>query len=169
MYLYLTSTSQEMSSEERAMTTMIRWSPYMPKLHWHHHHDVNGLFQRIFDGAPDEAAQPAASWLPAAEGRLENGTYVIQLALPGVDPKDVEVSLMDNVLTVKGERKADPGQRGQGLLRPRGRVRRIPAELHAPRGRRRRPSGGQGRERHARGEGASPPSATRRMIEVKAA
>ena len=38
---------------------------------------------------------------------MEDGTYVIQLALPGVDPKDVKVSLMDNVLTVKGERTAD--------------------------------------------------------------
>ena len=95
------------------MTTMTRWSPYMSRLHFHHHHDVNGLFPRFFDGAPDEAAQPAASWLPAAEGRLENGTYVIQLALPGVDPKDVEVSLMDNVLTVKGERRADPDSAGK--------------------------------------------------------
>lgn len=90
------------------MTTMTRWSPYMPKFHVHHHHDINGLLQRIFDGAAGEEVQPAASWLPAAEGRLENGTYIIQLALPGVDPKDVEVSVMDNVLTVKGERKADP-------------------------------------------------------------
>ena len=98
------------------MTTMTRWSPYMPKLHVHHHHDVNELFQRIFDGAPDEGAQSAASWLPAAEGRLENGTYVIQLALPGVDPKDVQVSLMDNVLTVKGERKADHDTTGKGYF-----------------------------------------------------
>jgi HSP20 family protein len=89
------------------MTTMTRWSPYMSRLHFHHHHDVNGLFPRFFDGTPDEAAEPAVSWVPAAEGRLENGTYVIQLALPGVEPKDVEVSLMDNVLTVRGERKAN--------------------------------------------------------------
>src|SRR5712664_1276949 len=95
------------SREEHAMTTMTRWSPYMPRLHFHHHHDVNGLFPRFFDDAPDEAAQPAASWLPAAEGRLEDSTYVIQLALPGVDPKDVAVSLMDSVLTVKGDRKPD--------------------------------------------------------------
>jgi HSP20 family protein len=98
------------------MTTMTRWSPYMPKLHVHHHHDVNELFQRIFEDVPEEGAQPAASWLPAAEGRLENGTYIIQLALPGVDPKDVEVSVMDNVLTVKGERKADPDRAGAGYF-----------------------------------------------------
>ncbi|PYN54438.1 MAG: hypothetical protein DMD92_18740, partial [Candidatus Rokuibacteriota bacterium] len=53
------------------------------------------------------------SWLPAAEGRMEDGIYVIQLALPGVDPKDVKVSLMNNVLTVKGERTADHDTAGK--------------------------------------------------------
>jgi len=43
----------------------------------------------------------------------EDGTYVIQVALPGMDPKDVVVSLMDNVLTVKGERKADHDTTGK--------------------------------------------------------
>ncbi|MBI2525768.1 MAG: Hsp20/alpha crystallin family protein [Candidatus Rokubacteria bacterium] len=93
------------------MTTMLRWSPFTPKFHLHH--AGADLFQRFFDGATDETAQPAASWVPAAEGRLENGTYVIQFALPGVDPKAVEVSLMDNVLTVKGERKADHDTTGK--------------------------------------------------------
>src|ERR1700694_4138146 len=95
------------------MTTMIRWSPFTPNLHHHHHHDVDDRFRRFFDGTTDQGAQDPTSWPPAAEGRLENGTYVIQLALPGVDPKDVEVSLMDNVLTVKGERKADPDSAGK--------------------------------------------------------
>src|SRR5438874_12561585 len=85
------------------MNTMLRWSPTRQ---FHLHHDDN-LFARFFGDATDEAAQ-RPPWLPAAEGRTEDGTYVIQLALPGVDPKDVAVSLMDNVLTVKGERKADP-------------------------------------------------------------
>jgi len=93
------------------MTTMIRWSPFTPKFHFHH--EVDDLFHRFFDGATDETAQRAASWLPAAEGRIEDGTYVIQLALPGVDPKDVEVSWMDNVLTVKGERKVDHDTAGK--------------------------------------------------------
>ena len=88
------------------MNTMLRWSPTR-KFHFHHH-DVDDLFLRFVDGVTDETVQRPASWLPAAEGRLEDGTYVIQLALPGVDPKDVAVSLMDNVLTVKGERKPGP-------------------------------------------------------------
>ena len=90
---------------ESTMNTMLRWSPTRK---FHFHHNVDDLSLRFFGGATDEAVQRPASWLPAAEGRIEDGTYVIQLALPGVDPKDVAVSLMDNVLTVKGERKADP-------------------------------------------------------------
>jgi HSP20 family protein len=90
------------------MTTMIRWSP---KLHFHHH--VDDLFPGFFNPAMDEPVQGSESWLPAAEGRIEDGTYVIQLALPGMDPKEVGVSLMDNVLTVKGERKADHDTTGK--------------------------------------------------------
>jgi len=92
------------------MTTMLRWSPAR-KFHFHHD-DVDDLYQRFFDGATDEAAQ-RAPLLPAVEGRIEDGTYVMQFALAGVDPKNVAVSLMDNVLTVKGERKADHDTTGK--------------------------------------------------------
>ncbi|HEU4367938.1 MAG TPA: Hsp20/alpha crystallin family protein [Methylomirabilota bacterium] len=91
------------------MNTMLRWSPTRQ---FHFHHDVNDLPDSFFGGAPDEAAQ-RPSWLPAAEGRMEDGTYVIQLALPGVNPEDVKVSFMDDVLTVKGERTADHDTAGK--------------------------------------------------------
>jgi len=91
------------------MNTMLRWSPTRQ---FHFHHDADDVLERFFGGATDEAAQ-RPSWLPAAEGRIEDGAYVIQLALPGMDSKDVEVSLMDNVLTVKGERKADHDTAGK--------------------------------------------------------
>ena len=91
------------------MNTMLRWSPTRQ---FHFHHNVDDPSERFFGGIMDEAA-PRSSWLPATEGRMEGGTYVIQLALPGVDPTDVKVSFMDNVLTVKGERKADHDTAGK--------------------------------------------------------
>ena len=94
------------------MNTMLHWSPTRQ---FHFHHDVDDLSERFFGGATDGAAQRPL-WLPAAEGRMEDGTYVIQLALPGVDPKDVKVSLMDNVLTVKGERQADHDTAGKNYF-----------------------------------------------------
>ena len=91
------------------MNTMLHWSPTAK---FHFHEPVEELFPRLFDGAND-APRPATSWLPATEGRIEDGTYVIHFALPGVDPKEVNVSMMDNVLTVKGERKADHDSTGK--------------------------------------------------------
>jgi len=91
------------------MNAMLHWSPTRQ---FHFHQGAEDVFERFFALASDDADQ-RPSWRPAAEGRMEDGTYVIQLALPGMDPKDVEVSLMDNVLTVKGERKADHDTAGK--------------------------------------------------------
>jgi HSP20 family protein len=93
------------------MNAMLRWSPTRR----FHFHDIDELFNRSIGGpasAPDESTHRTA-WLPAAEGRIEDGVYVMQISLPGVDPKDVRVSLMGNVLTVKGERKADHDSTGK--------------------------------------------------------
>ena len=144
------------------MNTMLRWSPTR-QFHFH----VDDLFEGFFGGATDEAAQ-RPSWLPAAEGRMEDGTYVIQLALPGVDPKDVEVSLMDNVLTVKGERKADPDSAGKDYF-----VREV--AYGAFERRFALPEGVDAAHVEAKDANGMlevrvpAPSATRRMIEVKAA
>lgn len=92
------------------MNTMLRWSPTRQ---FHFHHGIDDLLEGLVARGTEEAAQRAGPWLPAAEGWIDNGTYVIQLALPGVDPKGVEVSWMDNVLTVTGERKAEHDTTGK--------------------------------------------------------
>jgi len=95
----------------KRMNAMLHWSPAAK---FHFHHPAEDLSPRFFDGAPtNEAAQPVVPWLPATEGRIEDGIYVILFALPGVDPKEVKVSLMDNLLTVKGESKADHDTTGK--------------------------------------------------------
>jgi HSP20 family protein len=149
------------------MTTMMHWSPTQ-KFHLHHHH-VEDLFPRLFESAADEVAPPVASWLPAAEGRLEDGIYVIQFALPGVDPKEVGLSVMDSVLTVKGERKANHDPTGKDYF-----VREVaygPFErsVMLPEG----VDGAQAEAKYANGmlevRIPAPRAATPRMIEVKAA
>src|SRR5437870_6746534 len=65
------------------MNTMLRWSPTRK---FHFHHDVDDQFLRFVDGVTDEPVQRPALWFRAAEGRIEVGTYIIQLPLPGGDP-----------------------------------------------------------------------------------
>ena len=150
------------------MTTLMNWSPFDLKFH-HHHHHVEDLFPVFFDGAADEVAQPVASWLPAAEGRLENGTYVIQFALPGVDPKEVGLSGMDNVLTVKGERKANHDPTGKDYFVREVAYGTFQRTVMLPEG----VDAAQAEAKYANGmlevRIPAPRAATPRMIEVKAA
>ncbi len=147
------------------MNTMLRWSPTRQ---FHFHHGVDNLFERFFGDATDEAAQRQA-WRPTAEGRIEDGTYVIQLALPGVDPKDVKVSLMDNVLTVEGERKADHDTAGKDYFVREVTYGAFQRNFALPEG----VNAAQVEARYAKGmlevRVPAPQAATPRTIEVKAA
>lgn len=49
----------------------------------------------------------SAAWTPQIDVREEAARFVIVADLPGLDPADIEVQMERNVLTLKGERKAE--------------------------------------------------------------
>ena len=49
----------------------------------------------------------ATDWLPAVELIEEDDEFVLTAELPGMSKEDVDVSIDDNVLTLKGEKKAE--------------------------------------------------------------
>jgi HSP20 family protein len=52
-------------------------------------------------------------WKPAVESLKTADGYVVRFDLPGVDPKDVDISVEENVLTVKGEREKKFASNGE--------------------------------------------------------
>jgi HSP20 family protein len=42
---------------------------------------------------------------PAIETSVEDGKFVVRTDLPGIDPKDVDVKVVGDVLTIKGQRE----------------------------------------------------------------
>lgn len=46
-------------------------------------------------------------WLPAVDISENDKEYLIKAELPGIDKKDIEVSVQDNVLTLAGERRSE--------------------------------------------------------------
>ena len=64
---------------------------------------VNRLFDSVFR---DLTSQRAVSW-PSLEVQEKDGAYRISAELPGLDENDVEVSVQDGVLTIRGEKKAE--------------------------------------------------------------
>ena len=47
------------------------------------------------------------SWIPPVDIYEHEGSLVLKAELPGIDPKDVDVKVENNVLTLQGERKFD--------------------------------------------------------------
>lgn len=52
----------------------------------------------------DDASIIATSWIPAVDIREDQDHFLIRADLPGVDPKDIEVSMENGMLTIRGER-----------------------------------------------------------------
>jgi HSP20 family protein len=49
------------------------------------------------------------NWTPSVESYIKDGQLVFKAELPGVDPKDLDVSITDRELVIKGERKQEKG------------------------------------------------------------
>ena len=47
----------------------------------------------------------------------EENRFLIQADVPGVDPKDIEITMENGVLTIRGERAAEARKEGEGYTR----------------------------------------------------
>ena len=85
----------------------IRYEPtrYRPfsRINWLYG-DLNRLFGAGFAGL--RSADTVSDWLPSTDTQEKDQRYVVHAYLPGVAPKDIEVTLEDGGLTIQGMRKA---------------------------------------------------------------
>ena len=87
------------------MTAITRWEPYRDLV------NMRQMMDRMFDDElfklPSLWERRADVWSLALDVAEKEDAYVVKASVPGVNPEDVEVTLTDNVLTIKGETKAD--------------------------------------------------------------
>ena len=67
--------------------------------------EIDSLFDRFFEGWPFETTPTETQWVPSVDLSETNKEYIVRAEIPGVDPKDFDISLNNNVLTIRGERK----------------------------------------------------------------
>lgn len=71
--------------------------------------EMDRLFNSFFDEWPVAglSRKENGGWIPAVDIQETENEYTLRAEIPGMDVKDVEVSLADNVLTLKGEKKIE--------------------------------------------------------------
>jgi HSP20 family protein len=67
------------------------------------HNEMDRLFERFF-GLEIPKGETSV-WLPSIESFVKDGKLVVRAEIPGVDPKDLDVSVTEHELIIKGERK----------------------------------------------------------------
>ncbi len=90
------------------MNSLVRWRPMaevIPRSFFRSFWDtdIDDVFESLFE----PSVLKKFNWAPKVESYRKNGTYVVKADLPGVETKDIQVTLENGYLTIKGERKVD--------------------------------------------------------------
>jgi len=75
------------------MAKVVRWTPVNPV-------NLFNEFDRLFERPLASSASELSIALDVAES---NDTYLVKATVPGINPDDLEITLEDDVLTLKGE------------------------------------------------------------------
>jgi len=76
-----------------------RWDP------WRDLALMQNEFSRLFDRAFGTERGRATAWVPAVDMFDRDGALVVRVELPGIKAEDVDITVVDNSLIIRGERK----------------------------------------------------------------
>lgn len=76
------------------------------------HREVDRLFRDVTGWPGAEAAE-----FPAVNIWTNEDQALLTAEIPGVDPKELDITVKDNAVTIKGSRDADPLKEGEVRLR----------------------------------------------------
>lgn len=80
--------------------------------------DFEQLAGRRFAGAnADDNGNSVADYVPAVDVVEENDRFILRADLPGVDPKNITISMENGALSLTGERRSETSENANGLHR----------------------------------------------------
>ncbi|NUM44290.1 MAG: Hsp20/alpha crystallin family protein [Anaerolineales bacterium] len=83
------------------MKTIVRWNPVREMMAW------QNALEQAFEEASFANRPEARPWSLALDAAETETAFIIKASIPGVNPDDLEITLEDDVLTIKGESKMD--------------------------------------------------------------
>jgi len=96
--------------------TMIPWRPLWDTRFPSLRDEMDKMFEEFFEKVRFPSARER-SWTPALDVYETKKEVIITVDVPGVDPKEVTVSIVEGSLTIKGERKKDADLKDEDLFR----------------------------------------------------
>ena len=107
--------------------TIVRWNPLRDVTEWHPVSDlasevvnmqreIDRMFDRFRGGMSDSGPEPQ-NWMPAVDILERENEFQLRLELPGVRKEDVKITVNNDVLTIRGEKKMETEKKGDNYHR----------------------------------------------------
>ncbi|MBU1698882.1 MAG: Hsp20/alpha crystallin family protein [Candidatus Eisenbacteria bacterium] len=98
--------------------TLVRWQP---KTHavmdpFFGFNDLSRELNRLFEGDSTSGCS-ACNWAPAMDVIEKDDNYIVTMDLPGLSKEEVELTLHNNHLNIKGERKIEHDEKIENVYR----------------------------------------------------
>ena len=95
------------------MTALTRWNPFATT-RWEPFRELSTLEERLnrmfsepFNLMNTQESLTAGAFVPPVDVYEDEKSIRLKMEVPGIDEKDIEIHLENNLLTVKGERKLE--------------------------------------------------------------
>jgi HSP20 family protein len=97
------------------MMNVTRYDPWRMMDEWRQ--EMDRVFHPLLQRDDDTTRVVGGDWVPAVDIKDEESRYVIRADIPGVKPEDIEVTMENGVLTIRGERKFEETEERENFKR----------------------------------------------------
>jgi len=92
--------------------SLVRWNPTRELATWPSdlfgiQREMNKMFDNFFRGDTWNEDSSLMAWTPAVDIAEHDDEYLVKVELPGVNKDDVKLTLENNILTIRGEKKQE--------------------------------------------------------------
>jgi HSP20 family protein len=91
------------------------WETQMPALF--NNGSVESQVDRLFDDAIRAVSECSESWDPTCNISEDSEGFTVQMALPGIEPSQIDVQVENHVLRVNGKRKSETSEQTRWYTR----------------------------------------------------
>ena len=86
---------------------MMKW-PYLPILG-----SFRDEMNKLFGSISKRGVEAGISWMPPLDVAETDENITVKAEVPGIEPKDIDISISGDTLTIKGEKKAEKEEKGK--------------------------------------------------------
>jgi HSP20 family protein len=97
------------------MTVLTRWEPFREFSTLQDR--MNRLFRESYSGEGRDESLTASSFAPAVDVYEDEHNVTLKVEVPGIDEKDIDIRVENNLLTVHGDRKIEKEEKEENYRR----------------------------------------------------